>query len=82
MWQVATHTITHGPKTTNKIELVQTRYGVATVDSGYHVYVAVWETAVGQMLPCEQEGGNIHDPYAVIVVKIYDTPIDDDTCIF
>ena len=27
----------------------------------------VWEVAIGQCLPCEQEGGNIHDPYAVML---------------
>lgn len=27
--------------------------------AGYHVYVAVWVDAVEQILPCQQEGGNI-----------------------
>ena len=55
------------------------RYEVATVDRGYHVNVAVWEAAVGQILPRKQEGGNIHDPYAVTVVKNNDTLIDNDS---
>ena len=40
-------------------------YEAATVDRGYHVYmyVEVWQAAVGQILPCRQEGGNIHDLY-------------------
>ena len=38
--------------------------------------MAVWEAAVGQILPCEREGGNIHDPYAVTIDKNNDTPID------
>ena len=50
---------------------------VATVDRGYHVYVAVWEKAVGQILPCEREGDNINDPDTVAVVEIM-TPIDND----
>ena len=41
------------------------RYVVETVVRGYHVYMAIWETAVGQILPCQHEVGNIHDPYAV-----------------
>ena len=45
------------------------------------VYVAVWEAAVGQMLPCKLEGGNIHDPYAVAVVENNGTPIDNDAAV-
>ena len=36
-------------------------YQVETVDRGYHVYLAVWGAAVAQILPCQQEGGNIYD---------------------
>ena len=54
---------------------------MATVDQGYHVYVAVWEAAVGQILHCEREGGNIHDPYAVAVVENDGTPIDNDSLV-
>ena len=53
-------------------------YRVATVDRGYHVYVAVWEAVVGQILPCKREGGNIHDPYAI---ENNDTPIDNDAAV-
>ena len=56
----------------NEIELVQTKLG------GYHVYVAAWEHAVGQILPDHQAGGNIYHPYAVAVVEISNTPIDND----
>ena len=63
----------------NKINELES-YEVTTVDRGYmyHVYVAVWEAAVGQILPCKQEGRNIHDPYTVAIVKSNDTPIDND----
>ena len=44
-------------------------YEVETVVQGYHVYVAVWEPALGQILPSQREGGNNHDPYTVVVVK-------------
>ena len=40
-----------------------------TVVRGYRVYGADWEAPVGQILPCQREGGNIHDPYAVAVVE-------------
>ena len=38
--------------------------------------MAVWKAADGQILPCEREGGNIHDPYDVTIGKNNDTPID------
>ena len=75
---VAGSHITRGQEMTNKTELARTRYEVVTIDRGYHVYMAVWEAAVGQMLPCGREGGNIHHPYPYAVVK-NDTPIDNDT---
>ena len=67
VWQVATPTIMCGRKT--KWDLIW-----AIVDWCYHV--AVWEVAVVQKLPCEREGGNIHDPYAVTIDKNNDTAID------
>ena len=35
---------------------------------GYHVYKQVWSATVGQVLPCQQERGNVHDPYSVAIV--------------
>ena len=43
-------------------------YTVATIVHGYHVYRSVWEAAVGQVLPCQRERSNTHDPYAVAIV--------------
>ena len=63
---------------TNELSELES-YEVETVDRGYHVYVAVWEAAVGQIPPCQREGGNIHDLYAVAAVENNDTPIDNDT---
>ena len=56
-------------------------YEVATVDRGYHVYMPVWEAAVRQILPCEREGGDTHNPYAVSVVRNNDTSIDNDAAV-
>ena len=53
---------------------------MATVDQGYHVYKAVWEAAIGQILPCEG-GGKIHDPYTVTVAENNHTPIDSDALV-
>ena len=43
-------------------------YTIETIVRGYHVYQVVWEAAVGQVLPCQRERGNVHDPYAVAIV--------------
>ena len=40
-----------------------------TIVRGYNVYGAVWEAPVGQILPCQREGGNIHDPYASLLSR-------------
>ena len=55
-------------------------YKLETYDQGYHIYVAIWEAAVGQVLLCQQarEWGNIDDPYAVTVVENNNTLIDND----
>ena len=47
----------------------ESRHEVETVFRGYHVYTGIWDTAIGETLECEQGGKNIHDPYAVVVVK-------------
>ena len=44
-------------------------YSIHTSVRGYHVYKDVWEAALGQLLPCQREPGNTHDPYAVAVVE-------------
>ena len=44
-------------------------YTVETIVRGYHVYQVIWEAAVGQVLPCQRERGNVHDPYAVAIVE-------------
>ena len=44
-------------------------YSIHTSVRGYHVYKDVWEAALSQLLPCQREPGNIHDPYAVAVVE-------------
>ena len=36
---------------------------------GYLVYRAVWHAHFGDLLACETEFGNIHNPYAVVVVS-------------
>ena len=44
-------------------------YAVQTVVRGYHVYKDIWNAATGQILPCQRERGNVHNPYAVAVVE-------------
>ena len=36
---------------------------------GYHIYKDIWEASIGEELPCQREGGNHADPFAVAIVK-------------
>ena len=36
---------------------------------GYHVYCAIWSAAFGEILQCERELDNVHDRYAVCVMR-------------
>ena len=40
-----------------------------TVIHGYHEYKDIWGAALGEVLQCQRERANRHDPYAVAVVK-------------
>ena len=57
------------PEHVDLLKMPESRYEVETVVRGYHVYMGIWDAAIGETLECEQEGKNIHDPYAVAVVK-------------
>ena len=45
------------------------RFFVDSVVRAFHVYKDVWNPVVGETLICEKEFGNLHDPYAVSVVR-------------
>ena len=36
---------------------------------GYHIYKDIWDPRMGEKLSCLQEPGNVHDIYAVSVMK-------------
>ena len=36
---------------------------------GYHYYQDVWDPVIGEQLECVQEPANLHDRYAVAVLK-------------
>ena len=40
-----------------------------TIVRGYHACKEIWDAAIWQVLSCQQESGNIHDPYTVAIVK-------------
>ena len=44
-------------------------YVVETVVRGYHVYKDIWNASIGQILSCQRERGNVHDPYALDMVE-------------
>ena len=57
------------PEHVDLLKMPESRYEVETIVGGYHIYVGIWDAAIGQTLECEQEGKNIHESYAVAVVK-------------
>ena len=36
---------------------------------GFHIYKDVWNPVVSDIRMCQREFGNLHDPYAVTVVR-------------
>ena len=36
---------------------------------GFHIYKDIWELVIGEELQCSLDDGNLHDPFAVAVVK-------------
>jgi len=44
-------------------------FSVASRVRGYHVYQDEWEAVLGEVLSCQREPGNRHDPYAVATVS-------------
>ena len=44
-------------------------FSLNSVVRGYHVYKDYWEAATGEILQCRKERTNIHDPFAVAVIK-------------
>ena len=45
------------------------RFSIDSAVRGFHVYKDIWNSEIGKVLICEQEFGNLHDPYAVSVVR-------------
>ena len=42
-------------------------YSLTTPVRGYHIYKAFWMASLGEVLPCDREESNPHDPFAVAV---------------
>ena len=40
-------------------------FSIQVIVWGCHVYQDKWDAAVGEVLQCQKESGNRHDPYAV-----------------
>ena len=51
-----------------KMSLQMSTYMVEMIVRGYHIYQVVWEAAVGQVLPCQWECDNVHNPSTVTVI--------------
>ncbi len=48
---------------------IEERFFVDSVVRGFHVYKDVWNPVVGEIIMCQQDFGNLHDPYAVAAVR-------------
>ena len=46
-----------------------TVYTMDSVVRGHHVCKEIWTSFIGEELSCKGEAGNIHDMYAVAVIK-------------
>ena len=44
-------------------------FSLNSVARGYHVYKDYWEAATGEVLGRREESTNIHDPFAVTILK-------------
>ena len=44
-------------------------FSVEAMVRGYHVYQDEWDAVIGEVLQCQRETGNRHDPYAVATLS-------------
>ena len=51
-------------------------FSVADAVQGHHVYKEDWTPVIGEVLSCEREIGNRHDPQAVAVKRLLDTSLE------
>ena len=50
-------------------ELLSSSFAINSVVRGYHIYKDIWTSARGEELQCQHETGNVHDLYAVSVMR-------------
>ena len=43
------------PERVDLLKMLESRYEVETVVRGYHVYMGIWDAAIGETLECVQE---------------------------
>ncbi len=51
------------------------RFAVDSCIRGYHIFKNIWPAPIGEVLQCQPELGNIHDPYCVAVVTVNNTTV-------
>ena len=49
------------------VTMADERFSVDSAVRGFHIYKDIWNSEIGELLMCEKELGNIHDPYTVSV---------------
>ena len=50
-------------------ELLSSSFAINSVVRGYHVYKDIWTSACGEELQSQRETDNVHDLYAVSVLR-------------
>ena len=57
------------PSSSPTTTLKMPSYSLPSVVRGYNVYQTIWNAEEGEVLRCEREITNYHDPYAMAVVQ-------------
>ena len=58
------------PKHLDLLKMPESRCEVETVVRGYHVYMGIWDAAIGETLECEQEGKSYTTPMLLLSSKV------------
>ena len=67
VWSLIAHVLIE-----NELVKMMSSYTVETVVRGYHMYKEVWDAAIGQVLPCQQECGSevlVHSTLPFLLAK-------------
>ena len=64
---ITSHVVTLDIRSISLLSEMSCSFKFDSVIRGHHIYKDIWTPYLGELLHCEPESGNIHDPYAVSV---------------